>query len=384
MKQGPAWLLRLDPPPGNGPTVAVKDAIDVAGTVTTVGARSREDSGPAAADASCVAAVRRAGGRIIGKTNLSELCWFADGVNEHTGTPVNPLDPLRVPGGSSSGSAVAVALGETDVALGTDTGGSVRIPAAACGIAGLKTTRGRISTAGVFPLSPPLDTVGPLARDVAGLVTAMALLELGFATAAPTGRPVVVRLRVGEDVGVAPDIEHDVDEALAAAGWEVRERRVYGWKRAVSAAARILDAEAGPAQAFLLDRPELLSDKAREAIEACLRERPEDVARARATMESFGEELSVLLSGADALALPTLVGPPPLLGASDELRLTVLTIPFNALGWPALSVPARAPRGDRDVPPSVQLAAGPASEERLLGLASLLPTQVAAEAGPAS
>ena len=291
MKQGPAWLLRLDAPPGDGPTVAVKDAIDVAGTVTTVGARSREDSGPAAADAPCVAAVRRSGGRIIGKTNLSELCWFADGVNEHTGTPLNPLDPRRVPGGSSSGSAVAVALGEADVALGTDTGGSVRIPAAACGIAGLKTTRGRISTAGVFPLSPPLDTVGPLARDVAGLVTAMALLEPGFEAAVPARRPVVVRLRVGEDVGVAPDVEHDVDEALAAAGWEVRERRVYGWKRAVSAAARILDAEAGPAQAFLLDRPELLSDRARTAIEACLRERPEDVARARATMTAFDAEL---------------------------------------------------------------------------------------------
>jgi amidase len=379
--QGPAWLLRLDAPPGDGPTVAVKDAIDVAGTVTTVGARSREDSGPAVADAPCVAAVRRSGGRIIGKTNLSELCWFADGVNEHTGTPLNPLDPRRVPGGSSSGSAVAVALGEADVALGTDTGGSVRIPAAACGIAGLKTTRGRISTAGVFPLSPPLDTVGPLARDVAGLVTAMALLEPGFEAAVPARRPVVVRLRVGEDVAVDPAVEHDVDEALAAAGWEVRERRVYDWKRAVSAAARILDAEAGPAQAFLLDRPELLSDKARAAIEACLRERPEDVAHARATMATFGADLAALLTGADALVLPTLVGPPPLLEASDELRLTVLTIPFNALGWPALSVPARAPRGGGDVPPSVQLAAGAASEERLLGLGSLLPTQVADPAG---
>jgi Asp-tRNA(Asn)/Glu-tRNA(Gln) amidotransferase A subunit family amidase len=209
----------------------------------------------------------------------------------------------------------------------------------------------------------------------------MALLEPGFEAAVPARRPVVVRLRVGEDVGVAPDVEHDVDEALAAAGWEVRERRVYGWKRAVSAAARILDAEAGPAQAFLLDRPELLSDRARTAIEACVRERPEDVARARATMTAFDAELGALLSGADALVLPTLVGAPPLLENSDELGLTVLTIPFNALGWPALSVPARAPRGGGDVPPSVQLAAGPASEERLLGLGSLLPTQVADPAG---
>ena len=161
MKPGPAWLLRLDPGgDGDGPTVAVKDAIDVAGTVTTVGARSREDSGVAGADAPCVAAIRRSGGRIVGKTNLSELCWFADGINEHTGTPVNPLDPSRIPGGSSSGSAVVVALGEADIALGTDTGGSVRIPAACCGIAGLKTTRGRVPLDGVFPLAPELDTVG--------------------------------------------------------------------------------------------------------------------------------------------------------------------------------------------------------------------------------
>jgi amidase len=372
MKRGPAWLLRLDAE-GDGPSVAVKDAIDVAGTVTTVGARSREDSGVAVADAPCVASIRRAGGRIVGKTNLSELCWFADGINEHTGTPVNPLDPTRVPGGSSSGSAVVVALGEADVALGTDTGGSVRIPAACCAVAGLKTTRGRVPTDGVFPLTPELDTVGPLARDVAGLVTAMRLLEPGFEAALPTGRPIVVRIRLDTDVD--PVIDAGVDEAVADTGWEVQEEYVVGWREVVRGAGRILDWGAGLAQGFLLGRPELLSDRARHCIELCLRERPEDVTNARELLSGLERALTVALTDADVLVLPTLTHEPPLLEHSDELGLTTLCVPFNVLGWPAVSVPAYSPPGDGVIPPSVQLVGRPGSEELLLGLAAQLPSQ---------
>jgi amidase len=375
VRPGPAWLERFEPPPGNGPTVAVKGAIDVAGVVTTAGSRSREDSGPAAADAPCVAAVRANGGRIVGITNLTELCWFADGINEHTGTPVNPIDPGRVPGGSSSGAAVVVALGEADVALGTDTGGSVRIPAAACGVAGLKTTRGRVSTDGVWPLSPGMDTVGPLARDVAGLVTGMRLLDAGFTPGQPPERPVVVRLRLGTDVRVDPSVDEGVDAALAQTGWTVREHDVEGWRDSIRAAARILDAEAGPAHRFLLDRPELLGDRARRAIEECQHEGPSQVRDARDTVARMGLQLAGLLSAVDAVALPTLLGPPPLLDETDELALTWATITVNALGWPAVSVPAWAPRGDGVVPPSVQLVCGPGGEERLLALAAQLPSQ---------
>jgi len=150
---------------GDGPRLAVKDAIDVAGSPTTLACPVISDRAvPADRDAPVVAAARSQGARIIGKTNLTELCRAADGVNPWTGTPENPLDAERLPGGSSSGSAVAVALGEADVALGTDTGGSVRVPAACCGVVGLKTTHGRVSVEGVFPLAPPLDTVGPLGR----------------------------------------------------------------------------------------------------------------------------------------------------------------------------------------------------------------------------
>src|SRR5271170_5266731 len=156
------------------------------GYPTTAGCRAVADEAvPATADALCLAGARAAGARIVGRANLHELALGVTGVNPWFGTPVNPLDPRRVPGGSSSGSAVAVASGEADVAYGSDTGGSVRIPSACCGTAGLKTTWGRIPLDGVWPLSPNFDTIGPMARDVTGLEIGMALLEPGFTAASP-------------------------------------------------------------------------------------------------------------------------------------------------------------------------------------------------------
>ena len=129
----PTWIVRLDAP-GDGPRLAVKDCIDVEGLPTTAGCQViAEQASLAAADAPVVAAARRAGARIVGKTNLTELCWSASGVNPWSGTPANPLDPGRLPGGSSSGSAVAVAVGEADVALGTDTGARCGSPRPAAG-----------------------------------------------------------------------------------------------------------------------------------------------------------------------------------------------------------------------------------------------------------
>src|SRR5256885_4839922 len=139
----PTWIVRLDAP-GDGPRLAVKDCIDVEGLPTTAGCQViAEQASPAAVDAPVVAAARRAGARIVGKTNLTELCWSASGVNPWSGTPVNPLDPRRLPGGSSSGSAVAVAAGGAGGALRTATRGLVRVPAARRRVAGLETPSGR-------------------------------------------------------------------------------------------------------------------------------------------------------------------------------------------------------------------------------------------------
>src|SRR5215468_1684362 len=176
-----SWIRRFTPAPDGVLRIAVKDAIDMAGSVTTAGCVAvRDRAVPATEDAACLAGVRASDAVILGKTTLTELCLSPVGVNPTFGTPVNPVAPDLIPGGSSSGSAVAVASGEAEIGLGTDTGGSVRIPAACCGIVGLKTTWGRVPTAGVWPLAPSLDTVGPIARTVAEVATGMRLLEPGF------------------------------------------------------------------------------------------------------------------------------------------------------------------------------------------------------------
>ena len=161
---------------GNGPTFAIKDLFDVAGTPTGGGAQVPLAENPSA-HAEAVARLLQAGWRAVGKTQTVELAYGAWGTNRAVGAPWNPWDSTshRAPGGSSSGSAVAVAAGLCDAALGSDTGGSVRIPAAICGVVGLKPGRGLVSLKGVHPLSPSLDTVGALARDVA---TAARMLEV--------------------------------------------------------------------------------------------------------------------------------------------------------------------------------------------------------------
>src|SRR5437899_4229857 len=210
------FITRLDAS-GSGPRLAVKDLIDVEGVPTTAGSRAVERGAkPAGADAPCLRGARAAGARIVGKANLHELAMLPFGTNPWFGTPVNPLDPALIPGRSSSGSAVAVATDEADVALGSDTGGSVRIPAACCGVTGLKTTHGRVSLEGVWPLAPSFDTVGPMAAAVAGLVIGMQLLEPGFAPSRAPART-VGRLRTSAH----PALEAAVDAALRGAELEV-------------------------------------------------------------------------------------------------------------------------------------------------------------------
>src|SRR5206468_3627425 len=243
---------------GSGIAVAIKDLIDVEGSVTTAGSRALADAPPAPADAACLTEIRRREATgdlwLVGKTNLHELAYGTTGINPWFGTPVNPLDAALIPGGSSSGSAVAVATGEADVALGSDTGGSVRIPAACCGVAGLKTTWGRVPLSGVWPLAPSLDTIGPLARDVAGLVTGMQLLERGFAAVSSTPADFEVGRLRGLGVSIDPVVEEAVDRALAAAGIAVRDVTLDGWRDTWSAADVILSAEAWRADGQLLAR----------------------------------------------------------------------------------------------------------------------------------
>lgn len=339
------WVIRLDNG-GGGPRLAVKDCIDVAGLPTTVGCPVvAEMAEPAASDAAVVATAREAGARIVGKTGLSELCWSANGVNHWAGTPVNPRDPRRVPGGSSSGSAVAVATGETDISFGTDTGGSVRIPAACCGVAGLKTTWGRVSVKGVYPLAPSLDCVGPLGQDVAAVEAGMRLIEPGF-TAPPWNGPLTAgRLTVGgADVELDPVVDAAVDRALAAAGIAVTRVACGDLREALQACGVIIDAEGFRSNAYLMPYLAQLSPHVMRNMERGARLSRADRAAADRVQERMGDTLRSLLADFPVLVSPTLTGPPPLLG-EHGIRLTLLTSPANLAGLPALALPVPAADG---------------------------------------
>jgi amidase len=357
------WIVRLDAP-GDGPRLAVKDCIDMAGLPTTVGCQLiAEQACPAARDAAVVAAARRAGARIVGKTNLTELCWSASGVNLWSGTPVNPADAGRLPGGSSSGSAVAVAAGEADVGLGTDTGGSVRIPAACCGVTGLKTTWGRVPLDGVYPLTPSMDTVGPLGADVAAVQLGMRLIEPGFAAGSC---PPAVHLQVGRIRPVVdPAVDAAVDAALAVAGLRVTDVAGLDFAAANAAANVLIDAEAYQANAHLLPQLDRLSPHIRRNMTEAAAITDDELAAANGTRQVVRDWFAAMLDRHPFLALPTLVGPPPRLGERG-MPLIVLTVPANMAGLPALALPV--PGGPAGLPASLQLIGPPGGEEQLIAL----------------
>ena len=364
------WII-TETAAGSGLRVAVKDLIDMAGLPTTAGSRAiAEQARPAAADAPCVAGLRRAQdageARFAGKTNLHELAYGITGVNAWSGTPVNPLDPRRVPGGSSSGSATAVAAGEADIAYGTDTGGSIRIPAACCGITGLKTTWGRIPLDGVRPLAPSLDTVGPMARDVNGLAAGMALLEPGF-TVAGTAPLTIGMLAIDAD----PAITEAIGNGLRTAGFDVQPVTVPELDAVIAASLTILEAEAWATNAALVATS---ADKIGADVRDRLR-RGSAITSAQLTaahqeVTRWKAALDDLWRRVELLAAPGLLGFPPLLeDAASMPRIRGLTAPVNTAGLPALAlpVPARGP-----MPASVQLIGPPGSEDRLLAAGLVL------------
>lgn len=375
----PTWIIRNDAT-GTGLRVAVKDLIDVAGLPTSAGSAAIADhAAPAADDAPCLAglhaAIERGEAQFAGKTNLHELAYGISGINRAFGTPVNPLDPSRVPGGSSSGSATAVASGEADVAYGTDTGGSIRIPAACCGIAGLKTTWGRVSLDGVRPLAPSLDTVGPMARDVAGVAAGMALLEPGFTVAAEAPRT-VGRLAINAD----PAIGDAIDRALNEAGFRVKQITIPGIEAVIDASLIVLNAQAWATNSELVrSAPDRIGKDVVERLSQGSKITPLAVEAAGQEIARWKRTLDELWTQVDVLAVPTLLGfPPTLEDAPGMLRIRGLTSPVNVAGVPslALPVPARGP-----LPASVQLIGPANSEDRLLAAGAILEQASAAIAG---
>ncbi|HEY1639569.1 MAG TPA: amidase [Streptosporangiaceae bacterium] len=363
------FITRLEPS-GTGVRLAVKDLIDLAGVPTTAGCLAVADQArPAAADAACLAGARAAGAAIVGKTTLTELAYSAAGINEQYSTPPNPFDPELLPGGSSSGSAVAVAAGEADVAYGSDTGGSIRVPASYCGIAGLKTTHGRIPLGGVWALSPSLDTVGPMAADVAGLVTGMTLLEPGFAPAAAPAHS-IGRLQVSGETA-DPRIESAVDEALRRCGIPVTSLDLDGWRDALGATYSIMDAEAAVTNRWLLDEPHRhrLGTMVRERLIEATHVTPEQASAGRVFQARWQATFALLFQVAGLLALPTTIQFAPPVAGEPTPGHTRFTAPFNLAGLPALAIPVPA---RHRLPASLQLIGPPGSEELLLATGAVI------------
>lgn len=202
--------------PLDGAIVSVKDLFDVAGELTRAGSTFLAHAPPAAQDAPIVRRLRAAGAVILAKTNMTEFAFSGLGLNPHYGTPGNPADRSRIPGGSSSGAAVAVADAMCEIAIGTDTGGSTRIPAALCGIVGFKPSQWRVPTQGAFPLSFTLDSVGPLARTVADCALADAVMAAEEPRPLEPARLAGLRLGLAQGLPLA-DLDRDVAREFSAA-----------------------------------------------------------------------------------------------------------------------------------------------------------------------
>lgn len=350
---------------GSGPAVGVKDTIDIAGYPTRAGSRSLERAAPAAATAPVVERLVQAGYRIVGKTTMHELAFGTTGINAWAGTPVNVKFPAYVPGGSSSGSAAAVAAGLVDVALGTDTGGSVRVPAACCGVYGLKPTFGRVSRQGVMPAHSTLDCVGPFAADMEGLVACMRVIDPTFGPL-----PVLDGVSLGVlDVAARAEIRQAVADAVSRSGLPAGQAVLPGFAAAYAAGLVIINAETWAACKDLVATG-LVGPDVAHRLRLAAQVTADELAAAEKVRLEFTAEVDAALRQHRILALPTMADAPPLLAeAADTTKLvgmTSLVRPFNVSGHPAIAIPLPSGNG---FPISLQLVAAKGDDELLCAAA---------------
>jgi Asp-tRNA(Asn)/Glu-tRNA(Gln) amidotransferase A subunit family amidase len=320
-----------------GTVVAVKDLVDVAGMVTTGGGVILPDE-PATEDAPVVARLRREGCVMVGKTNLHEFAYGVTSVNPHYGAVRNPHDPRLVAGGSSGGSAVAVAAGMCDWAIGTDTGGSIRIPASLCGVVGFKPALGSIDTTGVIPLSRSLDTLGPLARDVGGAGHAFSLMSGETIPTDPVAEP-----RLAIPRGWISGLDAPTERAWLLVSAGLPEADFPQRDRLFQVGLTILLVEASVYhRRWAAQSPEKYGADVIGHIRRGLAILAVDFAEALAARTRLREEALAAMEGIDALLLPATAIVAPLLEAGDEVRepLSRFTRPFNTTGQPVVTLPA--------------------------------------------
>jgi aspartyl-tRNA(Asn)/glutamyl-tRNA(Gln) amidotransferase subunit A len=371
--------------PLHGVPISIKDLFDVTDTPTTAASRVR-DGHVASSDATAIARLRHAGAVLIGKTNLHEFAFGTTNEDSGYGPARNPVDPTRSPGGSSGGSAASLISGMALATLGTDTGGSIRIPAAMCGTVGLKPTWGELPTDGVVPLSRTMDHVGPLTLSVADAWHVFHALR-GDSVLRPLTPSPVNKLRYGVprryfcdllDAEVRRSFDASV-AALRSAGATIHDVEIPNARFIATIYLHIVFGDAAPYHAAALEKmPERYTPPVRMRLEMARYVLAEDYTRALEGREVLRREVDAALSGYDALLLPTVPIPAPPIGASTididgtkepvrnaMLRLTQL---FNITGHPAISLPCG--KTSAGLPCGLQLVGTRGQTDQLLHVAA--------------
>lgn len=390
-------LDREDAPSGSlhGRPFAAKDLFDIAGRPTRAGSTIRADAAPAGEDATAVARLKDAGAVLVGLTRMDEFAYGFTGENAHYGAVRNPRDPERIAGGSSSGSGAAVAAGLVPFALGSDTNGSVRVPAALCGVYGFKPTYGRVSRAGVAPLAWSFDHVGVLAATLEDTAAALDAIQ-GPDARDPSASPDVpealsphlgapldgLRIAVAGGhftTGGLPEVFAAVRRAAECLGAD-REVEIPDSDRAGPAALLITSAEAATLHFDEIRTRNAEFDRFTRARWVAATMIPHAwVARAQQFRRRYRETARAAFENVDTLITPTTPFPPTKIGQSQieiggetlPVRGTLgrFTAPFSFIGWPALSVPVP---GGGPFPTGVQLVAAPGKDGYLLRAAAKL------------
>lgn len=322
-----------------GLKVVIKDSIDIAGIPTRLGSRACDEARPAEQHAKVIEHLLAAGHRIVGKAVMHELAFGVTGINHHAGTPINASYPELIPGGSSSGSAAAVASGLADYALGTDTGGSVRVPAACCGVFGFKPTFGRVSRAGVWPGSSSLDCVGPFAADLATLQLAEQAIDPSFK---PVTETAPARFALVINTCAQPAVAAALNRYLESLALPHTRIELPLLDEAFAAGLAVINAETAQAGAELLASGKLGADVAARLKKAG-ETSAEEVRAAEQVRSAFSAEVDRLLESCEVLVMPALPNSPmalqDALAGQTDLQMTALARPFNLSGHPALVIP---------------------------------------------
>jgi aspartyl-tRNA(Asn)/glutamyl-tRNA(Gln) amidotransferase subunit A len=358
-----------DRPPGVA--LAVKDLFDTAGLTTTYGSRIFADHVPVRS-ADAVTRLEASGYAVVGKTNLCEFAYGITSQNAHYGTVPNPLDRSCTAGGSSSGSAAAVAAGLAQVALGTDTGGSIRIPSACCGVVGFKPTHGLVSLEGCFPLAPSFDHAGPIARSTQGCADTMAALAPGW-----TPRHLADLADVTIGVTWTEHADETVRASVQRAATRLPRRRSLQFPFPEFSAAGFMSEVADTHRELFAAHGDAYGPDVRAKVQSCLAVSCDDARASRDARERYRQQALDALDGVDLLLTPTLPILAPAVETPDlQIResMTLMTHGFNALGWPAIALPC--PSGE-SVPASVQLVGRPGDDALVLAAARLLELAIA-------